>query len=70
MSTQASPALGALNMGQGGPSRQLPVRGALVVPALLLVCVFLMAPLLLIARYSFDVYDPVKLMLGIFSLDN
>ena len=43
---------------------------ALVVPALLLVAAFLLAPLALILRYSFDKYDPVKLMLGVFSFDN
>ncbi len=43
---------------------------SLVVPALLLVAVFLLAPLALILRYSFDKYDPIKLMLGIFSIDN
>ena len=43
---------------------------ALVVPALLLVAAFLMAPLALILRYSFDKYDPVKLMLGVFSPAN
>lgn len=43
---------------------------ALVVPALLLVVVFLLAPLALIVRYSFDLYDPAKLMLGVFHLDN
>ncbi len=42
----------------------------LVLPALALVAVFLMAPLGLILRYSFDKYDPVKLMLGVFSIDN
>lgn len=71
MNTPASSTLGKLTMQTAGPaSRPLPVRGALVVPALLLVCVFLMAPLGLIVRYSFDVYDPVKLMLAVFSLDN
>ncbi len=43
---------------------------ALVVPALVLVAVFLLAPLGLILRYSFDKYDPVKLMLGVFSAGN
>jgi putative spermidine/putrescine transport system permease protein len=43
---------------------------ALVVPALLLVAAFLLAPLALILRYSFDAYDPVKLMLGVFSPGN
>lgn len=43
---------------------------ALVVPALVLVVVFLLAPLGLILRYSFDKYDPVKLMLGVFSPGN
>ena len=43
---------------------------ALVVPALLLVAIFLLAPLALILRYSFDKYDPVKLMLGVFSFGN
>ena len=43
---------------------------ALVVPALVLVAAFLLAPLALILRYSFDLYDPVKLMLGVFSFGN
>ena len=43
---------------------------ALVLPALFLVAVFLLAPLGLILRYSFDKYDPIKLMLGIFSAEN
>ncbi len=43
---------------------------ALAVPALLLVCVFLLAPLALVVRYSLDQYDPVKLMMDVFSLDN
>jgi putative spermidine/putrescine transport system permease protein len=46
-------------------------RGAaLAWPALLLVVLFLMAPLALILRYSFDRYDPAQLMLGIFELSN
>jgi len=43
---------------------------ALVVPAFVLVAAFLLAPLALILRYSFDRYDPVKLMLGVFSPRN
>jgi putative spermidine/putrescine transport system permease protein len=43
---------------------------ALVVPALLLVTVFLMAPLALVFRYSLDQFDPAKLMLGVFQLGN
>jgi putative spermidine/putrescine transport system permease protein len=43
---------------------------ALVVPALVLVAAFLLAPLGLILRYSFDKYDPTKLMLGVFSPGN
>lgn len=42
----------------------------LVLPALLLVALFLLAPLALIVRYSLDLYDPAKLMQGVFSLDN
>src|SRR5690349_5072823 len=42
----------------------------LVVPALVLVAAFLLAPLALILRYSFDKYDPVKLMLGVFQIGN
>lgn len=46
-------------------------RGAaLAWPALLLVVLFLMAPLALILRYSFDRYDPAQLMLGVFELSN
>ncbi|MEO5693749.1 MAG: ABC transporter permease [Usitatibacter sp.] len=44
--------------------------GALVFPALLLVAVFLLAPLGLILRFSLDVYDPSTLMKGVFALDN
>lgn len=43
---------------------------ALVFPALLLVAVFLLAPLGLILRFSLDVYDPTTLMKGVFSLQN
>lgn len=43
---------------------------SLVIPALLLVTLFLMAPLGLIARYSLDQFDPKELMLGIFQLGN
>ena len=43
---------------------------ALVLPALALVAAFLLAPLGLIMRYSFDKYDPLKLMLGVFSTEN
>ena len=46
------------------------VRGKLALPALLLVSFFLLAPLLLIFRYSFDLYDPKSLMKDIFTLDN
>ena len=43
---------------------------ALVIPALLLVSAFLMAPLVLVFRYSLDQFDPAKLMLGVFQLGN
>lgn len=43
---------------------------SLVIPALILVAVFLLAPLGLILRYSFDLYDPIKLMQGVFSTQN
>ena len=43
---------------------------ALALPALLLVGLFLMAPLALILRYSFDRYDPAQLMLGVFETAN
>ena len=42
----------------------------MVLPALLLVTLFLMAPLGLIARYSLDQFDPKELMLGVFQLGN
>jgi len=41
----------------------------LAVPAVVLVLLFLVMPLTLIVRYSLDVYDPVELMHGVFSLD-
>jgi len=44
--------------------------GALVIPALLLVSLFLLAPMALIFRFSLDIYDPAKLMLGVFAPDN
>lgn len=44
--------------------------GALVIPALLLVSAFLLAPLALILRFSLDVYDPSQLMKGVFSVEN
>lgn len=44
--------------------------GALVIPALLLVAAFLLAPLVLILRFSLDVYDPSQLMRGVFSVEN
>ena len=43
---------------------------ALVGPALLLVAAFLLAPLVLILRFSLDVYDPTQLMKGVFSIEN
>ena len=43
---------------------------SLVLPALFLVGVFLLAPLGLILRYSFDLYDPINLMQGVFSTEN
>lgn len=43
---------------------------ALVLPALLLVAAFLLAPLALVLRYSVDVYDPATLMKGVVSLEN
>ena len=43
---------------------------ALVVPAFVLVAAFLLAPLALILRYSLDKYDPIKLMLGVFTPAN
>ena len=43
---------------------------ALVVPGFVLVAAFLLAPLALILRYSFDQYDPIKLMLGVFTTNN
>ena len=43
---------------------------ALVLPALLLVAVFLLAPIGLILRFSLDVYDPATLMKGVFSPAN
>lgn len=54
----------------GGGLRRPRATQALVVPALLLVSLFLLAPLALIVRYSFDLYDPATLMLGLFSIDN
>ena len=50
--------------------RRIPSGAALVLPALFLVAAFLLAPLALIFRYSLDVYDPAKLMLGVFSAKN
>ena len=48
-----------------------PLRAAaLVGPALLLVAAFLLAPLVLILRFSLDVYDPTQLMKGVFSIEN
>lgn len=71
MSAHASHVSGAWNMRAALPvPRKPPLRGTLVLPALFLVCFFLMLPLFLIARYSLDLYDPVKLMLGVFSLEN
>lgn len=45
-------------------------RCKLALPALIVVSVFLLAPLLLILRYSFNEYDPKELMLEVFTLDN
>lgn len=49
-------------------SRQRSGAG-LAVPAVVLVLLFLVMPLTLIVRYSLDVYDPVELMRGVFSLE-
>ena len=43
---------------------------ALAIPALLLVALVLVGPLLLLLRFSVDVYDPSTLMKGVFSLEN
>ncbi|MBK8065326.1 MAG: ABC transporter permease [Betaproteobacteria bacterium] len=43
---------------------------SLVLPAFVLVAAFLLAPLALILRYSFDLHDPIKLMKGVFSTQN
>jgi putative spermidine/putrescine transport system permease protein len=43
---------------------------ALYLPALLLVAAFLLAPVLLLLRFSVDVYDPSTLMKGLFSAEN
>lgn len=61
---------GAATGRASGVARRPRATSALVVPALLLVALFLLAPLALIVRYSFDLYDPAKLMLGVFSIDN
>ena len=54
-----------------GPEKGARLRGlALVLPALLLVAAFLLAPLALVIRYSLDVYDPASLMKGVFSAEN
>jgi putative spermidine/putrescine transport system permease protein len=54
-----------------GPEKGARLRGLmLVLPALLLVAAFLLAPLALVIRYSLDVYDPASLMKGVFSLQN
>jgi len=54
-----------------GPEKGARLRGlALVLPALLLVAAFLLAPLALVVRYSLDVYDPASLMKGVFSAEN
>jgi putative spermidine/putrescine transport system permease protein len=52
-----------------GRGRQIRAA-ALVIPALLLVGVFLLAPIVLILRFSLDLYDPSTLMKGVFSIDN
>lgn len=48
----------------------LNLRCKLALPALFVVSFFLLAPLLLILRYSFNQYDPKELMLDVFTLDN
>jgi len=52
-----------------GQERQLR-SGSLVLPALFFVAIFLFAPLALILRYSFDRYDPLTLMQGVFTIEN
>jgi len=52
-----------------GQERQLR-SGSLVLPALFFVVIFLFAPLALILRYSFDRYDPLTLMQGVFTVEN
>lgn len=62
--------IGTLPASENTPPKKRGPRGSLALPALLVVAVFLLAPLALILRYSFDLYDPAQLMLGVFSLDN
>ncbi len=53
------------------PEKGARLRGLmLVLPALLLVAAFLLAPLGLVIRYSLDLYDPTQLMKGVFSAQN
>ena len=51
------------------PSPSKP-RGALALPAVVIVAFFLLAPLALILRYSLDKYDPTQLMLGVVTAEN
>lgn len=51
------------------PGLRFTAGSSLVAPATLLVLVFLLLPLLLILRYSFDAHDPMKLMKDIWTLE-
>src|SRR6185369_10167963 len=78
-SMTTNPASGATERARGlavpalGPGRHdhpaVPGR-LLVVPALLLVALFLLAPLALIVRYSLDQYDPIRLLMGVLGWQN
>lgn len=52
-------------------SRKLPISGALnLAPAIIIVAALVVAPTLILIRYSFNEFDPFELMITAFTLDN
>lgn len=73
MTTPMQPTLANPQATSVTPVRRAPrVDGGgkiLMLPAMLLIVIFLLGPLALIVRYSLDAYDPLELMKGIFTFE-
>ncbi|MGH7057338.1 MAG: ABC transporter permease [Acetobacteraceae bacterium] len=61
---------GASALERAAEQRQAASGASLLAPATVLVCVMMVAPLALLARYSLDRFDPVKLMIAAVTPEN